>query len=273
VTDNQVPTIHTLKTDAASAWTHEQKTILDLAAANEDRKASQPIETPNHTLGIVLGVFGLIVLGLAIYGFYWYTNRPVPVVVPPRPVPILSGDVDSTIALPTEDGTAALTAIRDLRKTRLGEGQLREVAVSIGEGANLHYADRESMLRLFGLSLPSELTSSLTRRMTLMLHYGTEDGVVLILETTDARAAFAGLLAWESSLLPNLSSQFGTRSPVSAYVFKDILTKNIDTRTAITGAGEQFGGYFIMSGKTVIIASSHEALLRALDRALQGPIQ
>lgn|GEM_PF-6335234 len=273
MTDNNVPTIHTLKTDAASAWTHEQKTILDLAAANEDRKASQPIETPNHTLGIVLGVIGAIVLGLAIYGLYWYTHRPVPVIIPPRPTPILSGDVDSTITLNTEDPATALTAIRDLRKTRLGEGQLREVAVSIGEGANLRYTNRADILRLFGLSVPSELASVLTNRMTLMLHYGSEDGVVLIFETTDARAAFAGLLVWESSLLPNLSAQFGTRSPVSAYIFKDVLTKNIDTRTAVTGAGEQFGGYFIMSGKTVIVASSHEALLRALDRALQGPIQ
>lgn len=273
MTDNKVPTIHTLKTDAASAWTHEQKTVLDLAAASENRRAEQPIEAPNHTLGIILGVVGIVVLALAIYGVYWYTNRPVPIIVPPRPTPILSGDVDSTIALQTEDSAAALTALRDLRKTRLGEGQLREIAVSIEEGASLHYADRATMLKLFGLSLPSELTSSLTHRMTLMLHYGVEDGVVLILETTDARSAFAGLLVWESSLLPNLSTQFGTRPPVSAYAFKDVLTKNIDTRTAVTGAGEQFGGYFIVSGKTVIIASSHEALLRALDRALKGPIQ
>lgn len=271
--EENVPTIHTLKTDAATAWTRDRKTILDLAAANEDRKANTPIPNPHHALrifGVVVGIFLTLAIG---YGTYWYITRPEPIIIPPRPTPILSGDADSTVSLESEDASLFRAALRDMQKTRLADGALREVAVSFGEGANIRYADRTTLTTLSGLNIPSELSSVLSNRATLLLHYGKEDGVVLIFETTDARAALAGLLAWEDSLLPHFASAFGTRAPVSAYDFKDVLMKNIDTRIATTLSGEQFGGHFIVSGKTVIVASSYEALLRVLDRALTGPIQ
>ena len=274
VTDNdQVPSIHTLKTDAAHAWTSEKKTVLDLAAANENRRAESPIPNNHNVLRVVILVFFVSLLAAGGYFGYRYATRPDPIVIPPRPTPIVSGDADSTITLSSEQSAELTSRIRDLQKTRLAPGSLREVAVSFGADETTRYANRTTLLRLLGLSIPRELDASLSERFTLFLYYGAEDGMSFVFESTDARESFAGLLAWENSLLPSLASAFGTRAPLSAYDYRDELENNIDIRRARGSLGETFGGHAIVSGRIVVIASSEAALSRTLARVLQGPVQ
>lgn len=270
---DDVPTIHTLKTDAAEAWTHDRKTVLDLAAVNENRKAESPFPHSRTLLHVGIGIVVVLILGVGGYFGFQYLNRPIPIVIPPRPTPIISGDADSTIMLTNDQSTDLLANIQELQRSRLPDGSLREVVLSFGEGDTTQYADRSKLLSMLGIAIPQDLESSLTNRATFFLYYGEDDGVAFVFETTDARSALSGLLAWENTLLPTLSRVFQVRAPVSAYDYRDELLNNIDIRHARTAAGEAFGGHAIVSGKIIVVASSDAALSRVLNRVLNGPVQ
>ena len=125
---------------------------------------------------------------------------------------------------------------------------LPAVASTTPSGQTLVTMDAQTFLSTLAPDIPPNLLRTVTPTFLLGVHVYVGNQAFLILNVDSYEDAYAGMLAWESSMLADLSPLFAyTPSP-------HIPEENISTSSAVTPADE-----FLQTGFVDRIVENHDA--------------
>ena len=135
--------------------------------------------------------------------------------------------------------------------------------------------------------MPDSLQRSLTGRYMLGTYTSTEIDaqtntnkpyLFLILQTKDYNNAYAGMLAWEGTLLDDMFPIFGIdmsgdNKQLLGKPFKDILIDNKDARILADKDGNGLLYYILPDKENIVITNSEEAIKEIKSRLITKKIK
>ncbi len=292
-TDTSAPALvamHTLKDDIQHVVRDEKMSLVRAASLEQDRKMRDAdaarIETEGSTQRskrtfAILFVSALLIVvgGAAIFGV---------LAVLPGPAPASQQADDSLIfaeqslQLPL-DGTNPSTLKSQIAGARQGAtgnlGSITRIIPTISttttdgtQGTRM--ATTAEFLHALGADVPDELVRALGSTFFFGLHAVDKNAPVLVIPVTSYEHAFAGMLAWEKTMNPDLAPVF---TAVSAYqtdangipavrTFQDQVMRNYDTRILADDSGNVQLYYSFPNTKLLIIAESPYSFPEILSR-------
>ncbi len=287
-----VTPIHTLKDDLQDAVRGKKLSLVHAVALEEEKKRGQKkrggagrYETGRNLSGIITGALALILLvSSALYGAYYFTQKPAPASGAPADTPLFFAD--STVRFPIGSSSGAdlkRTLAQGLNAPRASLGAVMRIMPVVTEtnaGAqNERAATIEEFLRATGAQTPPELVRAFRGDFFLGIHAATERNVpILIIPVTSYERAFAGLLAWEAALNDDLAPFF---TPVPSLTvdetgllvkrkFEDAILQNYDVRVLKDDAGAPKLLYSFPTRNMLVIMEEPYSFAEILGRLRAG---
>lgn len=239
-----------------------------------------PLALPrwNIRLIVLLSVGALAVIGIGVGAFLYLRSPKTPVVqeqpkaiVPKANVITLQGG---------EKRAGAIAAIqKGLKNISVPQNQLQTFSITLG-GAPL---TTPLLFETVDTSAPAPLIRALGTAFTLGLHGFQGGQPFLLFSVSSYDHAFAGMLAWEETILEDIGPLFGV-SPRSLLEkvgsttsealgnrisFKDVIIRNKDARAAFDPSGAIVFLYAFLDKQTLIITTKEDTL-RALQSKAGG---
>ena len=274
--------MHTFRQDIQSI-VKDQKLTLTKAAALEADRQIRPQETatfrppakPSRARGIVLISFALLFLGLAaLFGVYYVQSSQTA-------APVAQNDsllfAEQSVALPTagrgvSDVKQALLNARTNNNAQLGS--ITRIVPLVGTtSASQRPATLSEFFAAIGANPPADLVRALGDQFFLGLHTVDKNAPVLVIPVTSYERAFAGMLAWETTMNSDLSPLF---TPVPQYAnvngiptartFSDLVMRNYDVRALKDDSGTVELYYSFPTRDILVIAESPYTFAEVLTR-------
>ena len=241
--------LQTYQGDIESLVGEKQVSVVSIAAAEAQRRGLQPLD-PQETaqtgrlwmrkaLIILAGVlFFALASGI---GFYIYTRlQPVPLSQQVL-APFIAVDDARTVVLQPADArketmTAMVAAKGDVK---LSLGLIARLQIArpgpAGDGALVEVSAPE-FLQVLTPEVPLQLVRTLEPQMLLGVHSYDENQAFMILAADSYETAYAGMLAWETTLYNDLMPLFMRKPAVRAILRQVEPAPVISTTTASTSS-------------------------------------
>lgn len=283
-----VVALHTLKDDLQNVVKDQHLSVVRAVSMEQDKKALSPrvdesagkIQRNKRIFGILFASGVLVVLGLAaLLGVFLVMQGNRPSATPQYaslvfaeqtytlPVNGVSpSDLKRQIALAENSGTGALGSI-----TRL-------IPVVTSNPVDTNPQTRQGTAAEFLLSLgvhaPDGLLHALQGDVFFGIHTVDKNAPVIVMPITAYDHAFAGMLAWESTMDADLAPIFPAVSPFStdangipqARLFTDLVMRNYDARALKDDAGNIVLYYSFPTPDLLVIGQSPYTFTEILSR-------
>jgi hypothetical protein len=272
--------MHTLRQDIQHVVKDQKMTLTRAAAleADRDRTPEAAVVPPaprSRARGIVLAAFLLFLLGLAaLFGVYYVQSSQ-------NAAPIVQNDsllfAEQSVGLPIT-GRAPADLKQSLASARTNNnaslGSITRIVPLIGTtSAESRPATLSEFFSALGANPPSDLMRALGDQFFLGLHTVDKNAPVFVIPVTSYDRAFAGMLAWESTMNQDLAPLF---TPVPQYVndngiptsrtFSDLVMRNYDVRALKDDSGNTELYYAFPTRGILIIAESPYTFAEVLTR-------
>lgn len=274
--------MHTFRQDIQHIVKDQKMTLTKAAALEADRQlrpeeaaAPAPRQRPSRTRGIVLAAFALFFLGVAaLFGVYYVQSSKAG-------APVTQNDsllfAEQSIGLPTtgrssSDLKQALLSARTNNNAQLGS--ISRIIPLVGTtNATQRPATLSEFFTAIGANPPPDLVRALGDQFFLGLHTVDKNAPVLVIPVTSYDRAFAGMLAWESTMNSDLTPLF---TPVPQYInvdgiptartFSDLVMRNYDVRALKDDSGTVELYYSFPTRDILVIAESPYTFAEVLTR-------
>lgn len=298
-----IPTLHTYRGDIEQTVQGKKISPIDIAAAQARRGAETPTReegglTPpasNKRLWQLGGGAAFIVAAVIIV-FFVALSRPAAI---PAAAPAVQTfiTVDVTSVVPVQTGEAPSELMRTLVQYQQAGGlslgliqRLYLSALPTSSPSNALPAElsTQGMFALLLPNAPDELARSLAPQFLLGLHSFSGNLPFLIFKTDNYGQAFAGMLAWETSMQTDLSPLFsrtpsprfpqqGTTTPATLpqlfnTPFVDRVVENHDTRVMEDDMGNILLLWTFIDRQTLVITNNENTLREIISRLTTAPV-
>lgn len=279
-----IQSVHTLKQDLQQV-VHDQKISVVRAAALEQEKQRVPEEVvvkphSNRVKNFFFAAFLLLFLGGAALGGVY-------IVMQSRTQPLPEQQTSSfvfaeqTVPLPLDGQSSTqlkglLAGVRDASTGSLGS--ITRIAplkvVSSPEGETTRLATLTEFFSAIGVMPPGDLTRALSDDFFFGVHTIDRNAPLFVIPVISYDRAFAGMLAWESSINAQLAPIFvrvpdlllGADGIPARRIFTDIVMRNYDVRALTDDSGAVALYYAFPTRNILVIAENPHSFTELLSR-------
>ncbi len=239
-----------------------------------------PLALPkwNIRLMVLLSVGFLVVVGIGVGAFLYIRSPQTPVVQ--EPTKTVAPKANAITLQGGEKRAGAIAAIqKGLKNVSVPQNQLQTFSITLG-GAPL---TTPLLFETVDASAPAPLIRALGATPTLGLHGFQGGQPFLLFSVLSYDHAFAGMLAWEETMLEDIGPLFGVSSRSllekvgsttsealgNKIAFKDVIIRNKDARAAFDPSGTIVFLYAFLDKQTLVITTKEDTL-RALQSKAGG---
>jgi len=293
--DSGVSPLQTFQGDIASIVEKTQVSMVSIATAEAKRREqlvdhpAQAAEARPLIVKAALIVGGVLLLSGALGAVAYIATRPT--TVPAMPLNIASPfiTVDDTTPVIVPSGITATAFMQELNNTRTGVhlslgliDRLELELQTVDAQGNQTAADMsvQAFITTLAPFAPSTLVRTLSGPYLLGVHSYDENEAFLILHTDSYETAYAGMLAWESTMRTDLSPMFVRTAPVRSNdtatttqqaqvlptTFTDKVVANHDARVIQNKYGDIVLLWTFINRNTLVIANNDATLREILTR-------
>lgn len=223
-----VRALQTYQSDIEGLVQNKDVSVVTIAAAEANRRGMSKLEDSQAPLtqgtsrpwlrNSAMVVGGLLLLTMAGgVGYYIYERMQPVSIAEQSPAPFIRVDETTTVRIATDDSRRsimqALTSARDGVSLSLGlVARIQVVTPTDAADGSLQEVEAPELLPLLAPTIPQQLVRTLEPQMLLGVHSYDQNQTFMILKTNSYETAYAGLLAWETTMQQDLSPLF-TRAP------------------------------------------------------------
>ncbi len=297
---SEVKQLETYQSDIQDVIQRKNISTVTIAAAEEERRAKtgaprkEPVtlSSVGKTFGLVVGGIILICAGIGLL-VYFLTPHSVPIPTQPSS-PVITVDETELVPIsPTATPTQVVNTLTSARSgVSLSLGLIERLLITEATttpNATPKAMDAPAFLSLVAPDVPNELLSTLQPQFLLGVHSYNQNQLFLILQVNSYEQAFAGMLAWESTMGQDLSPLFFLPQPVSPNPqattspttpapqvlntpFVDGVIENHDARILEDSSGNIILFWTFLDSSTLVIANNDATLREIISRLSGSPI-
>lgn len=285
--DSPVVAMHTLKQDLQSVVRQDKISLVRATALEQQKRRPEPLDTPAaHTGGRAFGILFasvlLVVLGAAaLGGVYFVMVQQSGTPAAPMSNSLIFAERSLAFSISGTPRTVkqSFATVRSSSGATLGSitRVVPVVAPAQGQAVPEQQQPREATFVEFLASMeaqaPGDLLRSLSPEFFLGIHVVDENAPVLIIPITDYGRAFAGMLAWETTMNADLAPLFtpvpaltGEGGLVVSRTFTDLVMRNYDVRALSDDGGTIQLYYSFPTRELLVIAESPYSFTEILSR-------
>lgn len=286
---NQSVVLHTLTQDVESLVKDRKISMVRAIALESDAPSGtgsprlaqfspRPPSSPKSILGMLTAL--CVILALSILGVSWYLMQTAPTTDSQVRARYDSGLLFFEHSQPYDITDLAsyeilggLAHLRDTVPSSLGSFTTIDVYRTdfdpVSEKRVAHAVSLNSLTTSAQLHVPEQLAQALTGVYMVLVHQAEAPRPVLLLESHEPDAAFAGMLAWEKQLPQDMSPFFprGTLAlTATPPQFKDISFNNIDARALYDGDGTLIILYALLERTVIAVTNSQTTMGELANR-------
>lgn len=285
-----VTAMHTLKDDIQTVVRVDKISLVRAASLEEDRKMKEAQEeesTPartqrrSRTTAIAFASALLIFLGLAaIGGVFLVMSAQQGTTQKANTGSIMFAEQNLLLPIDNTSPASLKQQIAQLRAGQVGTlGSITRIVPTLSsttaDGTSVtRPATTQEFLQALGANIPDVLARSLGSDFFFGMHSADKNAPVFVIPVVSYDNAFAGMLAWESTMNPDLAPVF-TAVPAyktdqngipQARAFADTVIRNYDTRTLSDDKNQIELYYSFPSPQFLVIAESPYTFTEVLAR-------
>lgn len=276
-----IKTIHTYTSDMADAVRENEVSVIKIALAEKEKREREAIyEEASGTKSskILLTLGGLVLVGLAIFGWYYLSKKNQEANTPKQIIKemeaIISYDEKAYLDLTDKKNQSDLSTSLKEEVARVGKpGSIKSIFLT---------EKRDGVQQLFPLkdlisAMNTQIPASLIRALDDQYMAGTytkEDvsHLFLIFKVKDYNQAYASMLTWEKTMLRDLFTIFNIDlSENSEFLFEkawgDVIIDNKDARIIYDRSGKQIL-YYAFPNKNHFIITDDQDTIREVNLRL-----
>ena len=267
--------IRTYREDVESAIATKKSSLFSLAAAEEARRSTiaKPDDGPAPrkrsavSIWIFVGIlfFVLGISAIIAIPFLTTSDSVEPELTPGAP--LIASDTTVVFDMTGRSRREILNGLAFERETAdISLGEIEHIILAEDIPSGRTQVGTRAFLGMIEARIDDSFARSLGEEYMLGIHAFDGNQPFLILKPRLFRNAFAGMLAWESSLLFDLSPLFATRgTPENTLTFEDTVIRNIDVR-AITKEGKYVLMYGFLDDSTLLITTNEHTFGEIVSR-------
>ena len=292
-TPSSVVSVHTLKDDLQQV-VHEQKiSVVRAASLEQDRQGrdrspdfSTAPARPKRTLKILIAVAVLLLLGgAALFGVYTVMQSSTAT----QPLPASTASIlfaESSVQFPlanqsSDDLKRSLFSARTSVQGALGSVTqiIPTIATTNADGTSgTRPATLAEFMQAIGAHPPDALLRALGSNFFFGIHTVDTNAPIFVIPVTSYDHAFAGMLAWESTINADLAPIFTAVPAITKdanglpmnRTFADAVMRNYDVRVLEDDSGQIRLYYSFPTQNILIIAESPYSFAEVLSRLQAG---
>lgn len=281
-----VPPIETFKTDVQEYVRDNKVSTVQVAAAEEARRAQdeKPAVQKGASVGtrVVLLLVGLLLMAGAggALAYTYYTQRTLPAAENPT-APFIA--VDETIPVlltPSEASGDILQALTSAKNNvRLSLGLVAQLQPSTGTTS----IKAQPFFAAAMPHMPASLLRGLGSQYLVGVHAYDVNQPFILLSVDSYEQGYAGMLAWEKTMQQDLSPLFNyapvtaassttpTAPQVLTSTFADAIVHNHDARVLLNTAGNVVFLWTFLNRTTILITTNPSSVDEVLSRQKTAP--
>lgn len=283
-----ITSVRTLKQDVQSAVRNNDISVVRAIAMEETKRSKGSVHrnpTPaatarsKRTMSILFISFIFLLLTAGALASVWVAmQQRAPVSLPP-PTSIIFAEQTLPLALDNESSQTLKNILAQARVTLNAPlGSITRVVPTISTTTEAGMSTQPATLREFltatAINPPDELLRAMGNQFFLGIHAVNKNVPVLVISISSYNRAFAGMLAWESSMNTDLTPAYipvprfrtDTSGLQVARTFEDIVLRNYDVRALKDDAGDIMLYYSFPTPNILIIAESPYTFTEVLSR-------
>ena len=275
--------VHTLKNDLQGVVRDQKMSLVHAVTLEEERKAKHAdtaatTQRSKRTFGILFSVVLLLALGaVALGGVYIVTRGDSATPAVQTNSSLLFTESSVLLSLDNQSPGDLKRILGGARTSSPGTlGSITRIIPVMGSGdeASNRPATFKEFMSALGVRAPDELIRALGDDFFFGIHTVDKNAPILIVPVTSYDRAFAGMLAWESTMNADLTPAF-TPVPVlrtdanglpEKRTFQDLVMRNYDVRALKDDAGQIELYYSFPTKNILIIAESPYSFPEILSR-------
>lgn len=287
IANQKITPLHTYESDMADAVRQQEATVIKIALAEKAKKENEEISLATKkafSMNIFYVIGGVVLIVLAIFStiFLIQKGKEASQITPIKKEvqTIVHGDnqvmLDITNVSTKDD---MINAIINLSKTEIKNKTITSIVpVTVSNNVSTVVTSNE-FLNKIETNIPGNLSRSLNQDFMLGIYNdNSHNHLFLILKTNDYDQAFAGMLAWENTLLSDMYKIMNIDvSSLATNIFEtqwsDKIIENKDSRIIKDSNGSEILIYMIPDKNKIIITDSKGAIVEILSRLVTQNIK
>jgi len=279
---SDLPTLRTYKKDVAGSIKGQKTSLVRMVLEEQKARAKRELnESPQSKKNLPLILFSLIFFALSAGLVYYTFFRPVAstdaVFAELNIVPLVRTEYHKEISITDKstknlsDEISAELSSTDPRLDTLEYIYFTEnhtTTVDGNETVSKKIVAVDKLFDILHVPIPQNLLRSLESDYLFGFHNFNKNQPFLILKTDYYDAAFAGMLSWERTLLPDLFPLFGIPEDkeLREREWADMVIKNKDTRELKDFDNQTVLMYMFKDKNTMIISTNEDTIFEVAGR-------
>lgn len=285
-----IKTIHTYSSDMADAVRQNEVSVIKIALAEQKKHEQEALYKKSEGTSVsktILFLGGLIIIAVAVGGIYYLVQKKKADSV----VTEVATNIDTLISYDSQTfidmtNTVSVTDVAGILQTEVAKGgtagSIKSLFLTHATTSKQEFLPLEDFLNIIKTTAPSSLTRSLDDSYMVGTYQSKDDEATphlfFLLKTTDYNQSYAGMLAWEKTLLDDFFVIFhidvsGDRSTLFEKSWKDIIIENKDARILYDTQGNPVLYYLFIDKNTFIITDSQDTIKEVSSRLLAKKIK
>lgn len=282
------PAIRTMKTDIQGLFKETKPSLMQIIEQGGRAMPQDRLSAPHrrnfrfiHLVLIIL--FLSAAFGGAAYFFPGIFPRAFPWATTPTeaPKPTFSAEPAPPNAIFATEKTVTLTVTSDhtlfldqvsalVGVTTEREGTIKRILIKLEGEPQSRYATPTDAFNLWRVVPPARFLERLDTTLETVIYHDKDGGrFAMILHTRDASRTLADFIAWERTIVTDLTPLlFGEAATATTTTFRDTTYRNIDWRFISLSETEDLGiGYTIFPAQNyVVLTTGRRAMEALIDR-------
>lgn len=248
--------------------------------------------------GILVIIFGVVLIGGLIGGGVWYflltaptvpseqrvgagtpvpqgapQSMPVPAPVPP-PQPLFQTDASRTITIPDNDRSVFIKLVTDTLQEPERPGTIRRILIKLQKGQNEHYASITEFFDLWRITPRQNFLQNIDPVFMFFVYYGSDGPTMgFATKTRDPNRTLGDIFFWEQSLISDLTPFFfqaQIKQP-DPPLFEDRTSFNTDWRYIKLSSQKDLGiGYMIFQANRLVVFTTGKTAMESIIKRFYG---
>lgn len=286
----RVTSVHTLKQDLQQVVRDQKISLVRAAALEQDRDRARDTKVPatpaaqnrnRRTIGMLFAIFMLFLLGgAALFGVYVVTQQRTAPVARVSGPSLIFAEQEAALPLDGQSPDSLKRTVAQARNSQTGAlGSITRIvplknAVDGSGQATQRPATLPEFFAALGIAPPEDLMRALGAEFFFGFHTIDKTVPVLVIPVSSYTRAFAGMLAWEKTMNPDLAPMFTAVSMTmtdqnglpSERTFGDYVLRNYDIRALKDDTGTIQLYYSFPTPNILVIAESPYTFTEVLSR-------